>query len=175
MVFQALFIASSAISAAGSLMAGAAQQQASELNAFNIETQKVVSDTQAAQNHNDRLELFRNNLSSNIAFMFSTGRDVDVTQNKRTTSVAAFLEKQKETVGADIRRLEFQKQMEGARYQAEAAAERQRGRAAMLSGVVGAVSSMVGAVYKYEDIRLTEMALQSNAPATSPRPTMRPF
>lgn len=111
-MFPALMLLSAAVSAGGQLMAGIGAQQSAQLNAFNTENQKIMSEAQTRQRANDRYSTFLRNTSANIAFLAST-RDIGgVSQNPRTSSVSAFLTAQKEIAGRDVRRSDSQGMME---------------------------------------------------------------
>lgn len=148
--FAALMGLSSAVGAMGTLAAGQAQKSAAELNAFNIETQRSVNEAKARQNHNDRLEMYRNNLSANVASFASMGRDVSGVDR----SVAAFLERQKEIASSDTARSDFMGAMESMTLTAQAAATRAEGRAAAQASRISAFTTMAGALYRYNQIKV---------------------
>ena len=126
-----------------------AAKEAAELNAYNIETQKVVNDAEAVQRNNARIEQYSANLSANIAAFGAAGRDVGADR-----SVAAFLEKNKEVAGKDLQSSDFMAQMQAAKLTAEAAATRTEGRAAMASAVIGAFTSMASGINDYSKIKV---------------------
>lgn len=144
-----LLLASAAVSAGGQLMSGIASKNAAQLNAFNIETEKAAGEAEALQRHNDRLDLYRSNLSANIASFAAQGRDVGSDQ-----SVSAFLERQQDIATDDTARSDFMGMMEANKRASQAAAVRAEGRAAMLSGVVGAFTTMAGGLYQYNQVKL---------------------
>ena len=147
--FAALMLASSGVSAAGSLMGGMAQKNAAELNAFNIKTEKELGKAQALQQHNDRLEVYRSNLSSNIASFAAQGRDVAADR-----SVGAFLDRQQEIATDDTARSDFMAMMEGYKLDSQAAAVRAEGRAALTSGVMGAFTTLAGGLNQYMQVKM---------------------
>jgi hypothetical protein len=114
----ALFLASTAISAGAQVAGGIGAARTAKFNAwqsefagrlegFNIETERKLSMAEASQRHNDRLELYRENLSSNIASFAAAGRDV----GGQDRSVARFLERQKEVAAGDTKRSDFMAQI----------------------------------------------------------------
>jgi len=88
------------IGAVGQIAAGRAQQQASQLNAFNIKTDKKLNEVQAMQQARARKEEYDLATSANIAAFSAAGRDVGA-----DSSVQAFFEKQEEAVGQDLGRI----------------------------------------------------------------------
>ena len=166
-----LFMAASAVSAGASVAGGIGAARTAKFNAwqaefagrlesFNIETERKLSEAEAAQRHTDRLELYRENLSANIASFASSGRDIGGTDR----TVAAFLERQKEVAAGDTARSDFMGQITSQKMMAEAAsalyggqqraaAIRAEGKAAALSSVVSAFSTVAGGLYNSNMIR----------------------
>lgn len=166
-----LFLAATAVSAGASVVGGigaartakfnASQAEfAGRLEAFNIETERKLSVAEAAQRHNDRLELYRENLSANIASFAAAGRDIGGSDR----TVAAFLEKQKEIAAGDTARSDFMGHITSQKMMAEsasalyagqqrAAAIRSEGKAMALSSVVSAFSTVAGGLYNYNMIK----------------------
>jgi len=120
--------------------AGEEQKKAAELNAYNIETERVVSKAESLQRHNDRLEEYRNNLSANIAAFSKMNRDVRLDR-----SVGAFLENQKMIATDDTRRSDFMGWAEQSRMGIEALVTRAEGRAAERAGIAAQRASRVSA------------------------------
>jgi hypothetical protein len=170
--FTIAFIVTSVVSAGASIAGGIGQKKAAELNAFNMETQRVQNDAIAAQRSNDRYEQFKFAESANRALMTGAmGRDLGGADR----SVAAFLKRNRETAFQDLDRIETQRQMDALNYQMQAASERRRGRDAMVSGVVDAFTSSTSAMMRYDQIRMPSSSSGSGlAPSSSMRPMMRP-
>lgn len=167
----ALFLASSAISAGGQLAGGIGAARTAKFNAwqaefagrlegFNIETERKLMAAEAAQRHNDRLELYRENLSSNIATFAAAGRDI----GGQDRTVAAFLRKQEDIAAGDTQRSDFMSQIQSQKMKAEAlsaaaegrqraAAIRAEGKAQAISSAIGAFTTIVGGLYQYDQIR----------------------
>lgn len=141
--FTIAMLASSAVGAAGQLAAGQAQRRAADLNAFNIETDRVRSQAEALQRHNDRLEQYRSNLSANIASFSAAGRDIS------DRSVKAFLEKQKQIAADDTKRSDFMGFAEAARLRQEATATRIEGRAQQQAATIGAFTTLASGLSDY--------------------------
>jgi hypothetical protein len=146
--FAILSLVSSGVSAVGQIQAGRAQQRASQLNAFNIETDRERSKAEARQRHNDRLEQYRSNLSANIAAFAASGRDIGADR-----SVGAFLQRQKEIAASDTARSDFMGQAAAAKLTAQAATERSEGRAAMTAARIGAFTSLASGINRYNQIK----------------------
>ena len=137
-----------AVSAAGQLAAGAGAKKTSELNAYNIETERELSKTEALNRHNDRLDQYRSNLSANIASFAAMGRDVGAYR-----SVAAFLEKQKQVATKDTARSDFMGAMEAMKLTSQAAATRAEGRAQQASAMIGAFTTVLGGIHRYNQTK----------------------
>lgn len=142
-------LASAALSFGGQLFGAKAARDAAKLNAYNIETQRIMSQAEAAQRHNDRLEQYRSNLSANLATFAAQGRDIGSDR-----SVAAFLERQKEIAASDTARSDLMGFMEASKLQAEAAAVRMEGRAQQISGVIGAFTTLAGGIHRYQQTKI---------------------
>lgn len=141
-------LASTAVSAAGQIAAGNAARKAGELNAYNIETDRVRSKTEALMRHNDRLEQYRSNLSANLATFAAQGRDIGGDR-----SVAAFLERQKQIATDDTRRSDFMGAAQAAKMMQQATAERVEGRARQQAAAIGAFTSLASGLYNYSLIK----------------------
>ena len=142
-MFALIGLIGSVVGAAGQMAAGQAAQRSAELNAFNIETDKIRSQTQARQRHNDRLEQYRSNLSANIAAFSAAGRDIS------DKSVQAFLEKQKEIASDDTRRSDFMGAAEAARLQQQANTSRVEGRAKRQAATIGAFTTLASGIANF--------------------------
>jgi len=172
-MFQALFLISSAVSAAGSFAGAQGQAASAELNAFNIETQKTQNDANSFQAANDRYREFKLGESVNRALLAgSMGRDIGGADR----SVAAFLERNRETAFRDLDRMESQRQAEALNYQMQAGSERRRAADLRGSAVVGVFTSAASTILNYQSIFMPTDSATSTAlaPTTSPRPTVRP-
>ena len=165
---SALMLASTALSVFGQLGAGKAAEEGSKLDAFNIETDRELGKAQAFQNANARADVYRSNMSTNIASFAASGRDVGADR-----SVSAFLQKQKEVVGKDLKSNATMALIEANKATAQASAVRAEGRAARQSATIGALTSIVSGAFQYYDVRTASTL--SLAPTTSLRPKMRPF
>ena len=128
---------SAGVSFMGQMAAGRAAQDAREAEAFDIGTEKVRSEIDAIQRHNDRLEKFRLNAKANIAAFAATGRDIG------GTTVRAFMERQKEIAGQDVRRSDLMGIFEGIKLAQAARTARAEGRAERQSATIRAYSSLI--------------------------------
>lgn len=181
-----MFLVSTAISTGAQVASGIGAARTAKFNswqadfsgrleAFNIETERKLSMAEASQRHNDRLQLYRENLSSNIAAFAAAGRDV----GGQDRSVARFLERQKEVAAGDTKRSDFMAQIASQKMQAEAmsakaggaqraAAIRAEGKAQAISSMIGAFTTVAGGLYQYDLIRTP--AAPKNTQAFAPRP-----
>lgn len=149
-MLEFLMLGSSIVSAGGSVLGGFGAQSSAELNAYNIETQRILSEAEAKARSNQRMEEYRSNLSSNIASFAAAGRDI----GGMDRSVKAFLDRQKEIAFTDVSRSEFMGQQESARLQAEATATRREGQARAISGTINAFTTLAGGLYDYQQIKI---------------------
>ena len=139
--FTFLAFASKAVQAGAMASAGRAERQAAELDAFNTETEKVRSKVAAFQRHNDRLELYRNNLSANIATF----------RGRSDRSVEAFLNRQKEITFEDTNRSDLMGMFEQAKLQQQATTIRVEGRAREQAAKVKAFTTLMGGLMQFQD------------------------
>lgn len=146
-MFQFLALAATAVSAIGQAQAGQAAKKAADLNAFNIETDKRRSETEALQRHNDRLEQFNENTSSNIDMFAAMGRDI----GGQDRSVKAFLEKQKKIAASDTARSDFMGMAEAMKLRQQATATRIEGRAMKQAAMIGAFSTMASGLQNFSN------------------------
>jgi len=138
------------VGAAGQIAAGQAQQQASQLNAFNIKTDKQLNKVQALQQARARQEEYDLATSANVAAFAAAGRDVGSDK-----SVQAFLERQEELVGEDIGRIARQENIQGMKSEMAAMAEKRRGRNAYVSSLFSAAGTIGQGIYQYDTTRAT--------------------
>lgn len=166
-------LGTSLYSAKAQMQSGKAQLRAANINAYNLDTQKIVNAAETMQRNNDRIEEYQSNLSSSIAQFAAQGRDVGADR-----SVAAFLNRQKEVVGSDLQRSDFMGFMESARISSQAAAVRAEGIAAKQAAYVGAYTTIGQGLYNFSQTMAGMGGSSSGgggAPATSVRPKARPW
>jgi len=187
-MIQFLMLAATAVSAGAQIAGGIGASKTAafdswqtefqgRLNGFNIETERQLYMAEASQTSNDRLEMYRQNLSSNIASFAASGRDV----GGQDRSVANFLQKQKEIAGEDIKRVATMADLNSRKLQAEslsataegvqrAAAIRAEGQAQAISSMIGAFSTVAGGLYQYNQIATPVSRPTLVSRATSPPP-----
>lgn len=172
-MFQALGLAMSVVSGIGSMMAGQGQAASAALNAENIETQKLMNQAISYQRSNDRQREFRISSSANTAILSMMGRDT----GGGDRSVNAYIQRNKDTVARDVRRVNVQSQMESLQLDLQAATERRRGQDAAMAGMIQGFTTIVGGVMNYENTRFDPSygGGSSLAVSTSPRPPPSPF
>ena len=159
-----LMLASSLISAGGSLLGGIGAKKSAELDAYNIETQRILSEAEAKNRSNQRMDEYRFNLSANIASFAAAGRDI----GGMDRSVKAFLDRQKEVAFTDVARSEFMSEQESARMRAEA-----EGKARLASAAIGAFTTIAGGLYDYNQIRVGSGGSTGGSSGTSGRARTR--
>lgn len=121
----------------GQMQAGQAAQDAKEAEAFNIGTEKVRSQAEALQRHNDRLEQFRLNTKANIAVFSATGRDIG------GTTVREFMERQKQIASEDTSRSDLMGMFEAMKLQQALATAKAEGAAAKQSATIRAYTGLI--------------------------------
>jgi len=144
------------LSAVGQIAAGRAQQQASELNAFQMKTEKKLNKTQALQMSRARREEYNLATSANIAAFAAAGRDVTADigfAQQQDKSVQAFLQRQKDIIDQDTSRIDQQVQFENMKTSMAAMAERRRGRNALTASLFSAIGTVGQGIYQYETVR----------------------
>lgn len=144
-ITAALMIGSTLFSAYGQIKAGESAQKESELNAFGIETERLLGKAEAKQMANARMAEYDQASSSNIAMFAAAGRDIGADR-----SVKAFMDAQKEIVGTDLGRMQKQSQIQGIRSRQQAAAERSAGRAARTASLFDAATTVTSGLTKYQ-------------------------
>lgn len=141
MAIEALIF--SVISAAGQLQAGQAQKEESELNKFNIETDKKFNAVAADQAASLRKQEFDSLMDSNIAALSKTRELTGMT-------VKNIIEKSKETAFKDIKRIQNQKHWRGIASEMEALAEGRRGRNAKTASLFRATATLGQGISDYQ-------------------------
>ena len=142
LAFQA---ASGIMKFAGAMATGRAKQDAKEAEAFNIGTERVRSEAEAIQRHNDRLEQYRLNTKANIAAFAATGRDIG------GTTVRAFMERQKEIAAEDTTRSDIMGMFESMKLAQAARTSRAEGRAEKQSATIRAYTGLVDSGIKFAE------------------------
>jgi len=120
------------------------QRRADELQAFNNDTDAVRSNAEALQRHNNRLEEYRANISTNIAAFSASGRDV-----YDSPSINDFFQRQKKVVAKDLRVSDFMGAAEAAKIRANSAVIRQEGTARRNAAHFNAFTSVVSSISDY--------------------------
>lgn len=138
-----------ALQAGSSIIGGISAMQTGELNAFNIETEKIASEAQAKERSRLRMEEYNTNLSANMAAFAAQGRDAG-----SSMSVEAFLEKQKQLAADDVKSLANDSFRRSLKYTSEAAAERASGRAAMIRSFFDAGSAITTGIYRTQQTEI---------------------
>mgnify|MGYP005987850627 CR=1 FL=1 len=138
--FTLLAFGSKVVQAGAMASVGRAKRRGAELDAFATETEKKRSKVSALQRHNDRLEVYRTNLSSNLAAF--RGRD--------DASVRAFLDRQKEVALQDTSRSDLMGMFEQAKLQQQATTIRVEGRAEEKAAKIRAFTTMMGGLMDFQ-------------------------
>ena len=143
----ALMIAATAVSAGGQILGGIGAKKSSDLNAFNIETDKKLNKVQAMQESEARRADYDLATASNIAAFAAMGRA------QSDNSVQAFLKRQKEVFGEDIGRAQMQTVMQSRKSDIAASTERRRGRNTLLASTISAAGTIGQGVMDYDRVR----------------------
>lgn len=132
------------ISAGATLAAGAAEEEETKLTAFNQGTDKVLNKVATMQAMKARREEYDLATSSNVAQFAAMGRDVSTDK-----SVKAFLDKQQEVVGEDLKTAQNQMRLESLRSDMAAQTELRRGRNAKRASLFRAIGTVGEGLDKY--------------------------
>lgn len=143
-----LMLGGTAISAAGQIYGGMAAKSASELNAYQMETDKKFNQAQAMQAAQARREEYDLATASNIASFAAAGRDI-----AQDRSVEAFLKRQEEILGKDLGRIQNQTNWEDVKSDMAAMAERRRGRNALTASLFQAAGTVGQGIYNYQTVK----------------------
>lgn len=143
-----LMVGLSAVSAAGSIYGGIAAKKSSELNAYQMETDKKFNQAQAMQAAQARREEYDLATASNIASFAAAGRDI-----AQDRSVEAFLKRQEEILGKDVGRIQNQTNWEDVKSDMAAMAERRRGRNALTASLFQAAGTVGQGIYNYQIVK----------------------
>lgn len=127
---------------------GISARKQAELDAFNIETQRIMSLAEAKERSNQRLEQWRSNEATNIANFSAMGRD-----QSESMSVKAFLARQKEQAAKDVNTSDFMGYMESMKLRQEQGRALAEGRAAQTAGWIGGLTSIASGIYDFNQIR----------------------
>lgn len=146
--FTIAMIGSTAMSAFGQMKAAKSAKLTAQMDAFNLETQKKVGKAQANENAVLRREQYIQNRAANIATFSAAGRDVS-----NDMSARAFLQKQKETVGKDIKTAARTGLLEANKIQQQAIATRVDGRARAQSATIGAYTTIASGAARYYQVK----------------------
>tara|TARA_B110000503_G_scaffold23373_1_gene36493 strand:- start:10162 stop:10653 length:492 start_codon:yes stop_codon:yes gene_type:complete len=139
-----------AFGAMNQMQVGNDEKTTADLNAYNLETDKRRGDIEARQRHNDRLDTYRSNLSTNIAAFYAMRGD-DVSNDP---SVKAFLKRNRETATRDNARSDFMGAAEGMKAMQAARSTRQEGRARQSAAYVNAFTSLGSGLTSYYKTRV---------------------
>ena len=142
----ALMIAATAVSAGGQILGGIGAKKSSDLNAFNIETDKKLNKVQAMQESEARRADYDLATASNIAAFAAMGRA------QSDNSVQAFLKRQRETFGEDIGRAQMQTAMQSRKSDIAASTERRRGKNTLLASTISAAGTIGQGAMDYDRV-----------------------
>lgn len=139
----------SAISAVGQLQAGRAAEEEAKLNEFRItEVDKKLNKVEADQAAFARKQEFDSAMSSNIATLAASGRDIG-----SSMSIKAFLEREQEIAFQDIGRMQNQTHWDGLRSDMESLAERRRGKNERTASLFRATATLGKGIDNYMKTR----------------------
>ena len=145
-MMEFIVAATAAVSAGGQILGGIGEKKSSDLNAFNIETDKKLNKVQAMQESEARRAEYDVATASNIAAFAAMGRA------QSDNSVQAFLKRQKETFGEDIGRAQMQTAMESRKSDIAASTERRRGKNTLLASTISAAGTIGQGAMDYDRV-----------------------
>ena len=141
-----IMLATAAVSAGGQILGGIGEKKSSDLNAFNIETDKKLNKVQAMQESEARRADYDLATASNIAAFAAMGRA------QSDNSVQAFLKRQKKTFGEDIGRAQMQTAMQSRKSDIAASTERRRGKNTLLASTISAAGTIGQGAMDYDRV-----------------------
>jgi len=123
---------------------GKRAKNVANLNSYKLGTEKKMSEVESQQRHNDRLEQYKSNLSSNIAAFAATGRELGdfKTPGKGTNSVSAFLNRQRDVATDDTARSDIIGRAQSLKYNQQMFAVRAEGQASLVASRYRAFTSV---------------------------------
>ena len=123
---------------------GKRAKNVANLNSYKLDTEKKMSEVESQQRHNDRLEQYKSNLSSNIAAFAATGRDLGDfrTPGRGTKSVSAFLNRQRDVATDDTARSDIIGRAQSLKYNQQMFAVRAEGQASLVASKYRAFTSV---------------------------------
>ena len=132
------------LQAKSQLEEGKRAKNVANLNSYKLGTEKKMSEVESQQRHNDRLEQYKSNLSSNIAAFAATGRDLGDfrTPGRGTNSVSAFLNRQRDVATNDLARSDIMGRAESLKYNQQMFAVRAEGQASLVASRYRAFTSV---------------------------------
>ena len=141
-----IFMIGQGISAVGTILGGIGAKKESELNAFNLGTEKVLNSARADEMALARKQEYELATATNIATQ-SKGTDLS------SRSVEAFLKAQKEMFGKDIKSIQNNTFRENLKITAQQAGERRRGKTALISSLFSAGTTAAETYVGYQRIK----------------------
>ena len=145
-MMEFIVAATAAVSAGGQILGGIGEKKSSDLNAFNIQTDKKLNKVQAMQESEARRADYDLATASNIAAFAAMGRA------QSDNSVQAFLKRQRETFGEDIGRAQMQTAMQSRKSDIAASTERRRGKNTLLASTISAAGTIGQGAMDYDRV-----------------------
>lgn len=133
-----------ALLAVSSIQEGRAIQQEAEFNRYQLQLKARQTKIEAAQRSNQRIADFNSAQNNNEAFFAFLGRD------SSDRSVKAFMAKQKDIAYKDANQITSQGFMEASQALMAGNMETVKGQNALRAGYLGAASSVVSGIYRYQ-------------------------
>ena len=158
------------VSAVGTLLGGIGAQRQAQLDAFNVGTEAILARTQAIQQTLRRNEQLKEAIDSFDAYYMS------VLGREETADIRAFERKEEETTGDDISDIEMMDRLNQLKYKGEAAGIRRKGHESLISAVIQAGSTALGAYADYKALSgglITPRSEWQRPSGTSIRPRLR--
>ena len=146
-----IYGAGQAISALGSILGGIGRQQEAQLNAFNMDTEKVLNDAQAIEVVNARRREYDLATESNIATFYKGG---DASASR---SVEAFLKASKEIFADDASSVANQTFRENLKLEMAKQTEKRRGRNALIASFFDAASTAAEGYVGYKRVKAEKL------------------
>jgi len=166
-----MFLIAGAVQGGLGIFQGLGARAESELDAFNLGTEKSLARTEAMQQTRFRDDSLREALAASDSFFLG------VAGREETADIRAMREFEIEKSGDDISNIELMSRMNSLKYDQEIMGVKRKGRESLLASVITAATDVGMAYASYKDVRadklMTPQSQWTKGRATSIRPRLR--
>ena len=145
---------SGATKALGFLIQGIAAKNQAKLDAFNVGTESVMAKAQGLREGRILLEQFESIMKSNLAYTMTK------LNRKVTPDLKAAFETDRDKVEESIADIDFMTYINGLGYKQEALAKKEKGKEALIAGLLGAGQTGLETYQDYQDTKRTTLLIK---------------